>query len=70
MRLLRLKVDKLHDYHSVQNIRTQLLNLRGIRYIRVTRDLGHVLVEYIDAALSPDMIVNHISKMGHQVTLY
>jgi len=45
MRLLRLKVDKLHDYNHVRNIRINLLNLRGIHYVRVTADLGHVLIE-------------------------
>ncbi len=70
MRILRLKVDQLHDYHSVRNIRTNLLNMRGIQYVRVTRDLGHILVEYMDAALSPAMIMMQIERMGHQVKIY
>ncbi len=70
MRLLRLKVDRLHDYHSVQSIRTSLFNLRGIHYVRVTRDLGHVLIECMEAALSPKSIMEHLTDSGFKVNLY
>ena len=70
MRLLRLKVDKLHDYNHVRNIRINLLNLRGIHYVRVTADLGHVLIEYGEAALSPKSIMQHLTDSGFKVYLY
>lgn len=70
MRLLRIKVDRLHDYYSVQSIRTSLLNLRGVHYVRVTRDLGHVLIEYVEAALSPKSIMEHLMDSGFKVNLY
>ena len=70
MRLLRLKVEKLHDYNKVRSIRTNLLNLRGIHYVRITRDLGHVLIEYLEAVLSPKSIMEHLTDSGFKVNLY
>lgn len=70
MRLLRLKVDRLHDYQSVQRIRTSLFNLRGIHYVRITHDLGHVLIDYMENALSPKVILDHLATSGFKVCLY
>lgn len=67
MHIVRLTVDKLHDYHCVQKIKANLNTLRGIHTIRVSIKPSVVIVEYAEAALSPQLIIQQLQLLGHQV---
>lgn len=67
MHIVRLTVDKLHDYHCVQRIKSNLGSIRGIHTIRVSIKPNVVVVEYAEAALSPKLIIQQLELLGHQV---